>query len=202
MKRGYLAIGVALLLAVGLGLWALRPGAEEPAGPAQPAPSTPEVTGRSPAASPTRPRLDADPVTRPAVKEYMVGDVRVRDHRTGDHPEVDLPPPIHAPEGRRIPSSLTSDIVQQLRGATTGCGADLPADARGDKPRVDGTIAIAIKDHKATITSAAFQVRDVVGGLGDPIKRCFEQKAVGVTTPSGDEPDLAGYQISMQLRLP
>lgn len=203
MKRGYLAIGAALVLAAVLGLWALTRSDSEPRA-APEAPRNPEPTTRASRASTATPspRLEGNPGSGTVVKEYTVGDVRVRDHRTGDHPEIDVPPAIHAPEGRRIPSTLTSDIAQKLRAAVAGCGAEVPADAHGERPRVDGTIAIAIKDHQATITSATFQVRDVASAVGDPVKRCFEQKSLGVATASGDEADIEGYQISMQLRIP
>jgi hypothetical protein len=47
-----------------------------------------------------------------------------------------------------------------------------------------------------------FQVRDVAGGSTGPVKECMEQKTVGVATPSGDEPDVQGYAITLSLRLP
>jgi len=206
MKRGYLALAAGLVVTAVLALWLWTRTTDPAPSPSQTAPRIPEAdpgksrttVTRAPASE--RPRLTA-PDDGSDVKEYMVGDVVVRDHRLGDAPRMDVPPAIHAPLGRRIESSLTSDIVQKLRAATAECGTSVPADARGAKPRVEGTIVIAIREHQATVTGATFQVRDVTGAF-EPVKSCFEQKSVGVVTPSGDEADLEGYAISMSLRLP
>jgi hypothetical protein len=137
-----------------------------------------------------------------ATKEYVVGDVRVRDHRTGDHPIPDLPPAVHPPQGRRLPSTLTNELAQQLRKAVASCAASVPAEARGPAPKIDGEIIIAIKDHQASITSATFQPRDVTGDANDAVKQCLASRAIGLATPSGEQADLDHYAVTLSLVLP
>ena len=61
---------------------------------------------------------------------------------------------------------------------------------------------MSLKDHQATITGGTFQLRDVAAASQDPVKQCMEQKSVGVTAPSGDEPDVEGYAISLSFHFP
>jgi hypothetical protein len=208
MNRGYLAFGAAAVLAAILGLYAVM---SKGGGPATPSPADPrnmtEARPDTPGIVVSRP--PARPGARPAVpsgsaasSDYTVGNVRIRDHRSGEHPQVDVPPAIHPPEGRKIPSQLTSDIAQRLRALTSACGASVPPEARGAAPRLDGEIQIAIKNQQATVTSAIFQARDVAAASQDAVKQCMEQKAIGVGAPSGDEPDVEGYAITLSLRLP
>ena len=83
----------------------------------------------------------------------------------------------------------------------TECAMSLPPDARGAEPRLDGTIEIAIKDRRATITSASVQLRDVSASAAASVKRCIEEKSVGVATSAGEEADVAGYAITLSFRL-
>src|ERR1043165_415594 len=53
------------------------------------------------------------------VTDYMVGGVRVRDHRSGDRTPSAVPSAIHPPGGRKIASHLTSDIAQTVRAVMT-----------------------------------------------------------------------------------
>jgi hypothetical protein len=131
----------------------------------------------------------------------MVGGVRVRDHRSGDRTPSAVPPAVHPPGGRKIASHLTSDIAQKVRAVMTECAFSLPPDARGAEPRLDGTIEIAIKDRLATITSASVQLRDVSASAAAPVKRCIDEKSVGVATSAGEEADVAGYAITLSFRL-
>lgn len=212
MNRGYLALGAALVLAAVIGLYVVLHGEDgagaphDPAGPkiaeaARGDHGKPGVT-----VTPIAPREDSRPAASDGpgarVSEYTIGGVRVRDHRSGDHAPLDIPPAIHPPEGRKIPSQLTSDISQRLRTVLAECAAGVLPEARGAASRVEGEIQIAITDHHATITSATYQARDVDGEAQASIKRCMEQKSVGVATPSGDEPDVEGYAIALSLRLP
>ena len=211
MNRGLLALGAGLVLAAVIGLYALL-GSDDGA-PAARTRSDPRITEADPGkpvanvpppgvrASVTPPQRDG---TGSAVKvtDYMVGGVRIRDHRAGEHARVDVPPAIHPPEGRRIPSQLTSDIAQKVRVTTAECASNLSTAARGTTPRVDGTIMIAIKNRQATVTSATVQLRDVAADAAAPVKQCIEQKSVGAATDAGDEPDLQDYAITLSLRLP
>jgi hypothetical protein len=112
-----------------------------------------------------------------------------------------MPPASHPPEGRKIASQLTSDIAQKVREVMTECAASLPAHARGAEPRLEGTIAIAIKDHLATVTRAAVQLRAVSADAASPVEHCIEQRSVGVATSAGDEADLEAYSITLAFRL-
>jgi hypothetical protein len=174
---------------------------------------TPGSTGSSPAAD-DEPKA---PATRPTLApanrdtavassdgsagEVTINGVRIRDHRTGDHPPVDLPPNVHAPKSHRVAPTLTADISTKIQAVMHECVTAMPADARGAKPRLDGTIQIAIKDQQARITQSAVQLRDVVGSSADTTKQCIEQKSLGLTAPATDEPDLESYSISITFAL-
>ena len=208
MNRGYLMLGAAVVLVAVIGLVLVLGSSDD--GAVKPGPAGPKFSETKlgkPSAQVTRaPSAPSSGASRPAepgsVGEYTVGGVRVRDHRSGNHAPLDVPPAIHPPEGRKISSQLTADLAQKLRGVTDACTASLPPEARGAKPRLDGEILIAIKDQQATVTSATFQARDVAGASEGLIKQCMEQKTIGVATPSGDEPDLQGYAITLSLRIP
>jgi hypothetical protein len=208
MNRGILALILGLVVAAGFAVFVITrshdvtppliaPGAHE-ADPGKPARSS---------ARTVRPVVPDEPspsasATGSASSDYMAGDVHVRDHRSGDHPQVDVPPAIHAPQGLKIPSELTYAISQQLHPVVKQCAASISRESRGAAPRVDGEIEISIKNHQATITSGTFQVRDVVGDAADPVKACLASKAIGLATSSGDEPDVEHYAITLSLRLP
>jgi hypothetical protein len=204
MKPRALALGAAVVVAAVVALFiAMRSDDREIARVASP--KITQADRGKPAAEVTRtPSVGATaPAGRPrsAVTDYMVGGVRVRDHRSGDRTASDVPPAIHPPEGRKIPSQLTSDIAQQVRAAMTECAINLPPDARGVDPRHDGTITISINDRQATITSASVQLRDVNASAAAPLERCIEEKSVGVATSAGEEADVAGYTITLAFRL-
>lgn len=209
MNRGYLALGAAIVVVALFGLYVAMSKDDDAAPPREPAgrklsrsdPGKPAVRGtRAQPGDAPRPALPAR--SDPTVSEYMVGDVLVRDHRTGDHAPIDVPPAVHPPQGRKIPSQLTSDIAHRLRAVVTECAASVLPGDRGATPHLDGQIMISIKDQQATITSATFQARDVAPTSQGLVKQCLEQKAIGVGVPSGDEADVEGYGITLSLRLP
>jgi hypothetical protein len=216
MNRGYLALAGGLVLAAVIALYVLSRTGDDAGEHDSTGPKIAEVDLGKPGSRlrPITPSLPAVPggsavPDRSAVpgrsgspgRDYMIGGVHVRDHRSGDHPPVELPPAIHAPHGRRIPSQLTYDLTQRLRAVVNECAANIPPEARGAKPGVDGQIMIAIKNQQATVTRATFVLRDVAASEA-PVKACVEQKAVGVAAPSGDEPDVEDYGITLSLRLP
>jgi hypothetical protein len=135
-------------------------------------------------------------------REYAVGDVRVRDHRSGDHAPLDIPPNPHPAEGRQLPSILTHEIAQQVRDVMVQCVATLPRDARGQKPRLDGQISVAITANKLTVTKSTMQLRDVTGESVEPTKQCIEQKAIGLENPAPDQADLDNYSINISFAIP
>ncbi|HTL36277.1 MAG TPA: hypothetical protein VL326_24260 [Kofleriaceae bacterium] len=136
-------------------------------------------------------------------RDYMVGDVHVRDHREGVQKPLDIPPNVHPAEGRTIPSTLTAAISSKVLDVLKGCAADLPKDARGTKPRLEGQIEISIKSGKTTINKAIVQPRDVSEGPAfDALKSCMEQKAIGVQNSAPDEDDLDAYTINISYAIP
>jgi hypothetical protein len=160
--------------------------------------SAPTVSPTLPGtAAPALPEGDAE-----HPRDYVVGDTRIRDHRSGTNAPIDVPPNVHPAEGRQIPSLLTHEIAQKLKAVMKQCTADLPAEARGAKPRLEGQIKIAIKDQKATVTKAFMQLRDMTGDAVETTKQCIEQKAVGIENPATDQADLEDYDIHITFAIP
>lgn len=216
MNRTLLALGGALLLVAGLVLWILlrrdEPRAEahspDPAATAAPTPATDQRTARADHPHADHPTVTATRATdtpttndQGEVKEYEINGVKIRDHRKGDHPPPDLPPNLHPLEGRHLPPTLTSAISNKLQVVLRECAADVPVEARGAKPRLEGTILVSIKDHSLRVTQTTAQLRDVVGASVEPTKHCFEEKSVGLTTPAPDEADLDSYSITITYAL-
>jgi hypothetical protein len=205
MNRGLVAIGAGAVILGGFAIYAVL-GSHDDAPASQDASHGRRITEADPGNRGKSPRPPSAQTPGDSgdgsATDYMVGDVRVRDHRAGDHPQVDLPPAVRVPGGRKVASKVTFDLAQQLRPLVIQCGGNVPKDARGDKPRADGEITMAIKDHQAVIATAAFQLRDVTGDYAAAVKTCLEQKSVGVSAPAGDEADLEGYPITLSLRLP
>lgn len=133
---------------------------------------------------------------------YVVGDIRVRDHRAGGGPPMDIPPSIHTPEGPRIDSSLTDAIGQQVRLTMFECAKSTSRDGRGERPRVDGQIVINVKANQLAVASAIMQPRDLSEAATTSIKQCMEAKIVGMTAPAPNQADLDSYSINMSLSIP
>jgi len=150
-----------------------------------PAPSWPGSSGE--------PRLSE----QGSANEYVVGDVRVRDHRGGSNAPLDVPPNVHPPGARQIPSSLTSAMAQQVRGVLAECTKDIPRDARGPHPRLEGQIIVTIKDHKMSVTTATMQLRDMPADSLDATRQCVEQHSVGLEAQAADQDDLDNYSIGV-----
>jgi len=137
--------------------------------------------------------------------EHTIDGVLVRDHRSGDRPPIDLPRNTHAPEGRKLPPTLTRDLSRQLQVVMNECAAKIPREARAtgpDGPRLESTIFIAIKDQQARITDATVQLRNLEGASVAPAKLCIEQQALGLTTKATDEADLERYSVSITFAIP
>jgi hypothetical protein len=158
----------------------------------------PTVTGGT---TGDRPALPAPPPGQNP-RDYVVGDVRVRDHRSGDNKPLDVPPTAHPAEGRLLPSTLTHEVSQKLKAVMRECVASLPKDARGDKPRLEGQVVLAIKDKKLTVTKSLMQLRDVSGESVEPTKQCIEAKALGVENPAADQADLDNYAFNISFAIP
>lgn len=202
MNRGILALVALLVLAAVIALYAVLR-SDAPVDRASPTAIDPK-----PMAEPGRgkPRKTADrPAIAPSVTpstEVTVGQVRIRDHRTGEHATPEIAPPSHPPGGREIATQITGDLGQQLRPLLRTCAKDLPAEAHTDKSRVEGQITIAIRDHQATVTAATFQLRDIAEAAQAEFKQCLTQRAVGLTAPASNEADLDSYAITLSLALP
>lgn len=204
MKRALVAVAaVAVVIAVYLMMrkhtrtddTASTAGSSAPSGAASsstdhrpivtPAPSLPENNGA--------PRLPE----QGSANEYVVGDVRVRDHRAGSNARLDVPPNVHPPGTRRIPSSLTQAVAQQVRGVLADCTKDIPREARGPHPRLEGQLIVTIKDHKMSVTKATMQLRDMPADSLDATRQCVEQHSVGLQADAADQDDLDNYSIGV-----
>jgi hypothetical protein len=109
---------------------------------------------------------------------------------------MDLPPAIHPPDGRRIQAESTQAISRPFKAVFRECVASIPKTERtGDKPKMESTIAIAIKNRTATIIKASVQLRDVTGPNTDAAKACIEAKAIGVAS-AVQEDDIDSYDIT------
>jgi len=135
-------------------------------------------------------------------RDYVVGDIRVRDHRAGNRELLDIPPNVHPAEGRKIPSTLTHEISQKVKDVMMQCVANLPREARGEKPRLEGQISIAIKDKQLSVTKSTMHLRNMSGESVEPAKQCIEQKSIGLVNPAPDQDDLDDYTINLSFAIP
>jgi hypothetical protein len=203
------AVVLVVMLAQGSGGDSSGGSATKPTETATTAPVTPPAQ-RNPSVTVTdRPR--GETVAPPVLpsdgenpREYAVGDNVVRDHRSGDHAPLDIPPNLHPSESRMIPSALTHSISQKVKAVMKECVASLPTDGRGDKPRLEGLIVIAINDQTIAVTQATIQMRDLdgLGAATETAKQCVQSHAIGLSTPAPDEEDLASYSIHLAFAIP
>jgi hypothetical protein len=214
-----LIIAAVAVLAAGLFLvFILKSGDDDgPAGGAGPATGG---SGSGVASTPDRARPSPDRPNAPQVSsverepgsaagsagdrgytETIVNGMRVRDHRKDRTQPVDIGSGSRPPNARRIQPSLTADISNRILPIVRECGASVPTEARGVKPRVEGEILIAIRSKQVQITRANVQLTDVVGASVDPTKQCIEQKVLGLTVPAGEEADLEDYTITLSYGL-
>jgi hypothetical protein len=133
-------------------------------------------------------------------RETIVNGVRVRDHRKNPVP-IDLPPNLHPPDSRKLQSETVAAINRKVFAVVGECMSDVPREARGANPRLDGQVVVAVKNKQLAVTGSTMQLRDVVGASVDATRLCMEQKAVGLTVPA-DELDVEGYAISLSYALP
>src|SRR5262245_8318175 len=121
--RNVLVIGGLVVVAVAVGLWLVLAKDDGTAQATSPTVATGSaVHSAPPRGAPTV--TEGTPSDRPALpqaapgensRDYVVGDVRVRDHRDGDNKPLDIPPNVHPAEGRQIPSMLTHEIAQKVK---------------------------------------------------------------------------------------
>lgn len=210
--RNVLVIGLAIVVALVVGLWLLLGRDDQTTAQASPTPATgpavdtstrarPSVTPGAPTGAPIVPSMPP-PSSAENPREYAVGDVHVRDHRAGDNKPLDIPPNAHPAEGRAIPSTLTHEIAQKVRTVMMECVASLPKEARGSKPRLEGQIVIAINANKLSITKSTMHLRNISGDAVEPTKQCIESKALGLENPAPDQADLDNYSINISFAIP
>lgn len=157
--------------------------------PSRPHATTIESTERGAAQLPKDPPL-----------EYTLPDGRkVRDFRKPENRvPLDLPPSTQVPGGRRIKPELTGLFTEQITALMRECGKAVPAADRGNKPRLEGQILIAIKAGEASVTSAVFKLTNMTSpAAADTAKTCVEQKALTVKVPAEGEADLDSYSINL-----
>jgi hypothetical protein len=135
-------------------------------------------------------------------EDYVVGNVRIRDHRGSGQTPLDMPPNIHTPEGPRINSTLTNDIGKQVRTITLACAKDLSREGRGASPRVEGLLVTTVKANQLGVLSATMQPRELPEAATAALRACMEPKIIGLTAPAPDQADLDAYSISMRMTLP
>lgn len=144
-----------------------------------------------------------DAAARPTdYKDYTVGDVRIRDHRSGDAAPIDLPPNIHPPQSRQLPSSLTADIGQQVRRVVRECAKEIPLDVRGPKPQFEAQLTVAIADRKLSILEVVSQVRDVEGPAAGAMRDCVARSASSISAGASEEADIASYGLRFAFIIP
>lgn len=213
---GLIIAGVAVLAAGLLLLFIMKSGDDDAAAgapsPAASGPGTAPVMRDRPRTTPDRPSSPqvaavertprpADGSDSPGYTETVINGVRVRDHRRDKTKPIDVTTGGRPPDARKIQPSLTADISNRMLPVVRECGAGVPPEARGPKPRVEGEVVIAIRNKQVHVTKAAVQLTDVVGASLEPTKQCLEQKLVGLTMPAGDEADLEDYTITLSYGL-
>ena len=202
MSRKLLVVGALIVVALVL-LWVfVRDGGDaaqppQRAAPAQAAATTTSSPSASAAAPASAPRLPDDPAPTgsDSAREYAVGGMQVRDHRSGTPQQMTLPPNVHAPGSRRVPTALVSAISEQVKDVMSTCAQDVPAAARGASPRLEGQLVVAIKDHQLSVTSATVKLTDIADDAAAQATQCIEQKSVGLAAPAPDQDDLDAYSI-------
>ena len=188
--------------------------AGDPTQPTQPG-STESPGIKNPTSSdPTRPTAgtvenvprgtNADGVSEPPT-EYTLPDGRkVRDFRAPQNRKpLEVPPSVHAPGGRKIQPQLTGLYTDQILKHMRECGAAVPKDVMGPKPRLEGQIVIAIKGAEGSVTGAVFKLTDISSeSIAETARQCVEQKALTVKVPATGEADLDSYSINLSFAFP
>lgn len=209
-----LIIAVVAVAAAGLLVWLIvRSGDEDASASTQPPPYAVNAGSADRKAPPVRqgddrpglPQVKAEEgrlaSEREPATETIVNGVRVRDHRKDRTKPVTLVP--RAPEhARKIPPALTAEISNRLLPIVRECAASVPPEARGEQPRVEGQVVIAIKDRQVRISEATIELVNVAGASVEPTRQCIQQKSLAATAPAADEADLENYPIRISFSLP
>jgi hypothetical protein len=205
-SNGLTLVIIAGVVVVGAGAagWFLfnksEPAVAEPtAEKAPPTPATPGTPTKVPTLDPTTKVSATDePAEKPdtPVREYYVDGKRIRDHRKGDKPPIDLPPVIQPPDARKMQPQSTGKITTAVKNIMRECVRTIPKEERvGEKPKMEAVVVIGVKDKVASVQKATIQLRDVRGSASDAAKSCIENKVLGVIE-GVEEADLESYDIS------
>jgi hypothetical protein len=209
MKATLIAIA-SLVVVAGVALVLLMSSSETatpPAPKAKPAIGSAGVGVANTSSTTERPSLPTPPPGLAAgsdgVKEYMVGDVKIRDHRSGSNVPRDIPPNPHPANARDLPAELTHAISQQVKNQIYACAGAVPKEVKGDKPKVIGQLNVAIKDHKLSITGMSLETRDITDeAAATALKQCAQEKSAGLTSPAKDQDDITDYNIQLNFAIP
>lgn len=138
------------------------------------------------------------------VVEYMVGDVKIRDHRGSGAKKIDIPPNPHPANAKELPLEVSHDITSQVNKAIYACAAQtVPKEARGDKPKVAGQLVVTVKNHQLTVNDLTLETRDITDeAAGNALKQCAQEKAAALTANARDSDDIAGYKIQLNYAIP
>jgi hypothetical protein len=212
-----LIITVVAVSAAGLLLWMiLRSGEDGASARSTPPGTTPErVVSREspprvedssrpgvPQVLPSEPSGSARSGDKTPPTESIINGVRVRDHRKDRTKPIALSSVERPAHARKIPPELTKSISDRILPIVRECGAAVPPEARGTKPRIEGPVVIAIKDHQVKVTGATLELMDVTGDAVEQVTQCIQQKTLGITTSAADEADLENYPIQINFTLP
>ncbi|HEY0250343.1 MAG TPA: hypothetical protein VGC41_02410 [Kofleriaceae bacterium] len=163
-----------------------------------------ETSPSSPVVTPT-PSLPGGPdgTGSDHVTEYMVGDVKIRDHRRGSNAPMDIPPNSHPSNARELPLELTHDITNQVNKAILGCSTTVPKEARGDKPKVIGQLVVSVKNRQLSVTGLTLETRDISdAAAADALKQCAQEKSASMTANAHDVDDILNYKIQLNYAIP
>lgn len=214
-------LGVAAVAAIVA--WTLRGGSEPTAG-------TPGSAGTgAPATDPARPGTSAPPLARPGVaqpagprtgsaaaaangvEEIEDGDpdtrtyvmdngAIVRDHRgSGYAPPIN--PPAMSPDRRTMSTDITARIYQQLAPMVASCGAQVPAEDRGENPFTYVTLNVQVAGGRLAVTDVYPTIHDIEGASAASFPACVRDKAAALSVPTGTEPDRDDYTVQYPIRL-
>lgn len=146
----------------------------------------------------SRPHLEARQPGTPSISETVTETSRVRDHRTGDRVAYD--PEARTGEKRtaqRLPPELVHSLSKQLEAAMVECTAAIPADARGPRPGVSGSVFVDVAGGSLQVTETAIELRDLAGEAAATAKQCMAARWVGQTVPASDGVAATHYEISV-----
>ncbi|MBA3463402.1 MAG: hypothetical protein H0T46_25830 [Deltaproteobacteria bacterium] len=208
-NRTIFAIMAAVAVAAIVGLWfAIKGGGDE----VKPTVTSAKGSGsgawvgtqHGPAGGrPLDPSLPTPPGSKPPEnpKAYSVNGAIVHDMRSGNH-EPFTPSANPAPaNNRKLQPTLTKAIADRVRDAMHECVKLMPDGVRGEKPRLEGSINIAIKDKKVLINKADLIVNDVNGDAKEATRQCIAGKTMAITHAAGEEADLESYDINLSFTL-